>query len=343
MILINDSDRGILPMDWLKETGFFKHICWAERRDNRQSQKLPDWASFLIWLGATMKRLQFEDMRIFCVVLLPTRICGSALSAFGSLSNSLTNPNNELSWNLFLECENGLRVYFLHADRDGSRKQVEGELGNVIYINDQKLRSIRIISNRKNLQKLTLHIGESTFRDIKVAFHPHYRTRLLNHLHDLSDLFSRILADFNENSLLMHNTESFVITNRARWVRENEEVLLGIVEEGAPNLLPLKEIILTSFGRTLLCSPKSRELETIKGPLAILDGLDALRSRESIQARNLLILLDQEEFEEEAEDMLTHFSGYCLRKLPADFDQLPTGCPDGIDVQFYCFSDRGLS
>ncbi|HPQ44619.1 MAG TPA: hypothetical protein PKZ42_10370 [Syntrophales bacterium] len=323
-------------MGWLKEAGFLKDIYWVEG-ESRQRSILPDWASFLIWLGATMRRLQFEDMHIFCLALLPTRICGSALSAFGSLTNSLINSENELSWDLFLECEDGLKVYFIQPGKNGKKEQLEGELQCVNSRNGQKLRSIRIISRSKRFQDLIFQISESKFKDIKVAFHPHYPSRLLNHLHDLSNFFSRTLTNFNKNNLLMHDIESIVITNRAGWFRENSEILFGTVGADLSTFLSIKEILLTRFGRCHLCSPKSREIEILKSPLAILDGLDALRSRESIQARNFLILLDQEEYGEEAEDIFTQFSGYCLRKLSTDYGQLPTRCPDGIDVQFYAF------
>lgn len=326
-------------MQWLNKAGFFKHICWAEKESSEKGAQLPDWATFLVWLGAIMRQRQIKDGRIICVALLPTRMFGSSLAALGALASSLTGKENEMNWGLFLECEDNLIVYFILTDKNGKKEQIEGELGGVIDRNGQKLRSIRTISQHKRFKNSTFYISESTFKDWNVAFHPHYRSRRLANLQELSAFFNNSLADFNENQLLMHDTESIIITNRAGWTRENEEVIVGTNSAKATNFLPLKEVLLTRFGRVLLSSPKSKELETVECPLAILDGLDALRSREFIKASNLLILLDQEEYNEEAEDICIQFSGYCLEGLPKDFDTLPTRCPDGIDVQLYVFGD----
>lgn len=323
-------------MAWLREAGFLQDICWSER-GGRQCLLLPDWAAFLIWLGSANRGFDFSGKRVVCVALLPTRICCSSLAAFGSIASSLTNPENGLSWDLFLECEEGLNVYFLHTDRKGNRKQLVGELCSVVDYGGQKLRSIKIVSSRREYQGLSLQIGQSKFLDSNVSFHPHHRSRLLSELYDLSDFFSRTLHGFNENRLLLRDPESVIVTSRAGWERENEEVLVGIIEDQVPNLLPAKEVLLTRFSRTLLSSTKSKDLQEINCPLAILDGLDALRSRQFINARNILVLLDQNEYGEEAEDVLAQFAACCTNDRPKEFNDLPSQCPSGIEVQFYLF------
>lgn len=323
-------------MDWLREAGFLKSICWAERRGG-QCLPLPGWASFLVWLGSVSRGFQFDDKRVVCVALLPTRICCSSLAALGSITNSLTNPDNGLSWDLFLECEEGLNVYFLYPDKKGKRKQFEGQLGRVEDREGQKLRNIKIISRRRDCQGLSIHIGLSRFLDSNVSFHPYHRSRLLSELYELSDFFGRALHRFNENRLLLRDPESVVITSRAGWERENENVHLGVVEDQVPIFLPAKEVLLTRFSRTLLYTPKSRDLHDINCPLAILDGLDALRSREFINASNMLVLLDQNEYGEEAEDILSQFATFCNKDKPQEFKNLPSQCPSGIQVQFYLF------
>lgn len=323
-------------MAWLRKADFLQDISWSERGSGK-CLPLPDWASFLVWLGSVNRGFQFKDIRVFCVVLLPTRICCSSLAAFGSIANSLTNPENVLSWDLFLQCEEGLKVYFLHTDRKGNRKQLVGELGSIVEYGDQKLRRINIVSNRRELQGLSFQIGQSRFLDSNISFHPHHRSRLLSDLYDLSDFFSRTLQGFNENRLLLRDVESVIVTSRAGWERENEDVLLGIVEDLTPSLVTVKEALLTRFSRTLVCTPKSKDLQDINCPLAILDGMDALRSREFIKASNMLILLDQNEYGEEAEDVLSQFSAYCHKDRPHEFKDLPSQCPSGIEVQFYLF------
>lgn len=323
-------------MVWLKEAGFLQDICWSEKR-KRQCFLLPEWASFLIWLGSVNRGFESDGKRVVCVALLPTRICCSSLAAFGSITNSLTNSNDKLSWDLFLECEEGLLIYILYPDKKGRRKQFEGELGRVEDRGGQKLRNIRIISKRREYQNLSIQIGKSSFLDSNVSFHPYHRSRLLSELYDLSDFFNKTLHGFNDNRLLLRTPESVVVTSRAGWERENDELFFGIDKDLEPNLLPVKEVLLTRFSRTLLSSPKSNELQSIDCPLAILDGMDALRSREFINARNMLVLLDQYEYGEEAEDILTQFAAYCTKDEPNAFKNLRAKCPTGIEVQFYLF------
>lgn len=323
-------------MNWLKETGFQRELFWSEETGD-QRFRLPEWASFLIWLGSVNHKLQVDGIRVFCVVLLPTRICCSALAAIGSIASSLTNQKNDLSWDLFLECEKGLTVYTLHKNNKGKIKQLEGVLGDVIPYDEQILREIKIISKSSNCQNLKILVSEKKFLDSKISFHPHHRSKLLNRLHEFSEFFSRSLENFNENRLLLNNPENIVITNRAGWERENDNIFMGTVEKKTFNLLPVKEILLSRFSRTQLYSPKSNDLQDIETPLAILDGLDALRSREYIKARNVIILLDKNEYREEAADILLQFSNYRLKERPHEFDGIPSHCPDGIEVQFYLF------
>jgi hypothetical protein len=261
--------------------------------------------------------------------------------AIGSIVSSLTDQKNDLSWDLFLECEKGLTVYILHRDSKGKIIQLEGMLEDVIQYDKQTLRKIKIISQSSHYQNLKIFVSQKKFMDSKVSFHPHHRSKLLNSLHDFSAFFYRILENFNENRLLLNHPENLVITNRARWERENENILMGTVEKETPNFLPVKEILLSRFSRTQLHSPKSRDLQNIEAPLAILDGLDALRSREYVKARNVIILLDKNEYREEAVDLLLQFSTYSLKEQPHEIGGLPSRCPSGIEVQFYLFEQAG--
>lgn len=85
-------------------------------------------------------------------------------------------------------------------------------------------------------------------------------------------------------------------------------------------------------------SPKTRDIEACSPSLAILDGIDPLRSWEMTNTQNILILLDRMEYDQEAEDILYTFANHRI-EIPELFRNMPAVFPSGVEASFYAFKE----
>lgn len=326
-----------MSSDQIKDN-FFVDLGWGTN-SVEEKELLPEWAYFLVSLGSWIADLKNLPGRLFCAVLLPSRICASSLIAFGAICSSLADPSDELSWETFLDCENGTHVYFLHNEQKKGKRQIEGTLGEIKTINGQMLRKIEIDSKRKEFKNLNIFISKSKFKDANVAFHSHHRTTLLNSLDELSNKYKNLISGFNENRLLHSQTECIILTNQAAWEREIDSLALSNVNKKTePSLLT--ELLMLKYGRVKLLSPRSREIGNVDTDFTILDGIDSLRSRENIKSKKTLILLDQNEYQEEVEDIIHSFSDCSDLKVPVSISKPTFICPPSIGIQLYFFSEQ---
>ena len=328
---------GDMPIGHVKDNPF-NDLSWGTPSAEVRVP-LPEWAKFFISLGRWIGDLNNLEGRLFCALLLPSRICASALIAFGAVYSSLSNPSDEISWDTFLNCENGTHVYFLHSEQKKGKRQVEGFLGETTEINGQCLRKIKIDSKRKEFKNLNIFISEAKFKDANVALHPHHRTTLLNSLDDLSIQYRGLFSEFNENRLLLSQAECMILTNQAAWEREINSLALSNSTNNTDYSL-LAELLMLKYGRVNLYSPRNRDLGNVNTDFTILDGIDSLRSRENIRSSKTLILLDQNEYQEEVEDIINSFSDCSDLNAPVSISIPSFICPPGIGLQLYYFPEQ---
>jgi len=322
--------------EWLELAGIQSEIYYLINEN--ESPLLPEWFAFLIWLGAWMRKKQIDNGRIVCAVLLPTRRCCASFCAFGALMDALLNPHRSITWKNFLACPNETPVYLLCPEKNNpnKRKQVEGVLKEVVRYGTEMFRKIQIINGGRRYENLTIIVKNCGFKDYKISLKPHYGGRLINALSELSVFFSKMVPEFNEDFLLISEPESMVITNRAAWHRENEDIVLVPPVSNVQASYNMAELLMISHHRTILMSPKTRDIDNFSPPLAILDGLDSMRSWEMSKARNMIIMLDRVEYDEEAENLLHDFSNYSI-EMPTIFNDVPRIFPQGIEAGFYVF------
>lgn len=301
-----------------------------------EPESLPEWAGFLVEVGNWIAELDDKGGRLFCAILLPSRILASSLVAFGALSNSLKNPSDAISWEDFLEYESGTQVYFLYEFPKKGKRQLEGALGGITRYGNESLREIHIDGKRKEHKNLTISLSKTRFKEASVSLHSHHRTALLNSLNNLADSYRDLLTPFNESRLLLSQEECMIVTNKAAWWREVEDLYLC----GSPDSehrSPLVDLLMLNCGRVKLCSPRNREIVSSESKFSILDGIDALRSKDNILSKKTLILLDRNEYQEEAEDLIYGFSDYCDQNVAQAIPETGLICPDSIDIQLYYF------
>ena len=311
-------------------------LKWGTSVKNEQ-YSFPEWAEFLFEVGYWLGGLGDTGGRLFCTILLPSRVFASALVALGALSRSLQNSSNGMPWETFLELESGTHVYFLYNIPKKGKRQLEGKLGEVISYGNESLRKIHIEAKKKEHKNLTISLSKSHYEEANVSRHPQHRTVLLNDLSDVADVYRYFLPSFNENRLLLSQEECLIVTNKAAWKREVEDLFIFSSITPEHSYL-FSDLLMLKYGRVQLCSPRSREINYFNTDLSILDGIDPLRSKDNISSSNSLIILEKNEYQEEAEDLIYSLSDYCDRDEPLDTIEPAFTCPDGIEIQLYFFS-----
>ena len=136
---------------WLQPLGLVGKLRLGSSKSIKNNNRIPDWASFLIWAGLWMRRAQVKNVRIFMVLLLPTRICCSAICSFGAIIRSLGQSKKALTWEQICSLPSGTEVFTpLPEKKKGSKLiQLKGKLGNQRNEGGQNARELKIETQKK--------------------------------------------------------------------------------------------------------------------------------------------------------------------------------------------------
>lgn len=311
------------------------------------TEEVPDWAGFLIWAGWWMRRAQVSRTRTFMVILLPDRAFAAPLVALGAMIGSLGRTGRSLSWEQFLELPVGTSVFLRMKDRAARFRSisVEGRVGAIDSHRNAAKGTIALVSDQARFRGALILPSRKAFFEYDVSLTRHATPRKARKLLGVSRIFSELSNDFEESWMIAPFRESAVVTNRARWTRLTAD--LQIVLAGDPKKGRLAEemekILLcgmpsaTNGGRTLLVSPKTPIPESIHIPVGVLDGAEALRSLDLVLCPNIVVLLEQSEYEKDVQDQLAGLNSVRNDDGPEPTD-IPREIPGGIDVAMFAFS-----
>ena len=147
--------------------------------------------------------------------------------------------------------------------------------------------------------------------------------------------FKNTSPEFHESWIHARKKECHLITNKSAWLREIKNVFVYSKNEARYNLYDLlmpSTNLNTEYSRFLVTSPKSDICGYDYIPLAILDGLDALKSWESVGSSNVIIILDQMELNEDALNILALLSSARDDKKIPPIKGMPSNIPEGIQT-----------
>lgn len=333
-----------MPSDWLEPLGLKREFGIGQVKYVRCD--LPAWAGLLVWAGWWMRRAQVPGARIFLTLLMPTRNYCAPLGALGALFGSIGRTGLSIAWSNFLELPPDTRVYLRIPDHPNAYRAltVEGGLGPAVKIGGSHLRKIRIISDTRRLQGLTLEISAKSFFKYDISLNPHTPARHARRLQGVGKFYADVSPNFEPAWLTFWSPESVVVTNQADWSRQLTG-LNAVVKsaEGAHVDVSVQDLLMpASVGtserlRTVLTSPRTA-MRSLRGvPVAILDGAEALRSWEliSISASNLVVLLDRSEYDPQAQDTLTQLASYRNDQLMPIPEGIPNSLPGGIEMTMF--------
>lgn len=327
--------------NWLKPLNLRRklRICSSHHKDD----SIDDWVAFMIWVGWWMRRTIVRNVKVFCILLLPTRISCSAFCALGALIGSIGKLKDGLTWDEFIALPNGAKIYQYIIDQEPSQDMLLREfnivVGKLVKSGDQIFRRITRDSGKSRLDKLVFienFYRYSFFLEKLKKKQRKSRQKITKFLGDLRSL--------NVSFPLWLDREYMIVTNRTEWRRQISSVL--ITKSNDPNPLNLSKILVPCERDEIECSgflfsSKGRDLDVKNIPLAILDGPDALKSWERVKATNIIILLEQGEYDQNSENILNLLASAREDLLLPGIEGIYENPPAGIEVSMFAINLRG--
>jgi hypothetical protein len=316
-----------------------------------RTRSLPDWVGMLVWCGWWNRIKQINGVRIFTVILLPTRTCCSALVGLGSLLGSIEVFSNVLDWQNLVSLPLDTPIFLRHQERgtQGRKIPLKGELGEIKDIKGQKTRRITLHSAKKKFDAASLFVTARSIDAYEISLSPHFSPHIEGKMKELADFYSGVSPEFGKGWLMSGETECLLVTNMSAWRRDVEDVVIstGIDSSGRVHHYFLPDL-LNGWGednyhqpRMRLSAPKTVLSADEKFPVAVLDGPDALRSWENIKASNTIILLERSEYDESAESVILTLTNARIDTLLPDIGKLPGNLPSGVEIAQFSLEGGG--
>ncbi len=317
---------------WEEALGLQERLQIGPKRAIEAEAPAPEWAAFMVFLGSWFSRLNAPDATLYTVVIVPRRRCCSPLVALGTLLASAMGEVPDLSWEEFALLPQDSVVHFL-MNRNGTDRPFKGVLmdsaGSVPREVKLEEEGVRIwIHSRDVFAK----------RHFRVPPYPteHRLGRIAKH----RPFYETLVPGFRNHWLVSASSICLVLANAAQWSHDLEDVCVRASFPGSDSARPhsLRDILMVDTDptkpgiKTLLASPGGFSPPGGRFPVALADGPKALSSIRWVDARNVLVLVDQAEYDEQVSGQIVEMT--CRREdsLVPPMGGFPCPLPAGVDL-----------
>jgi len=297
---------------------------------NKRLDPFPNWAGFMIWYGWWLRSTTLDSKRLLAVLVVPDRSCCSALCSFGALIASTQIIYAGITWNEFKDLPEGMEIYLKDGD-----KNLIAKIGNLENIYGQESRRV-YPTNRAKYKDSSLIITENNLSYKQISLLPHTNNR---DLPAIIDLYKRTVNRFHDSWASSMVTECRVVTNKAQWSRDVEDIMLFSYDNGKEYACKLGSLLFTKDGndycppKVSIITPKALNKSKTKVSVTVSDGADALRHSISNvnKSVNNLFLLSHDEYDNSCCNDLSQLSQYrCEADIPFP-EEYYNKIPSGID------------
>lgn len=297
---------------------------------------IPPWADNIVNFGWWMHERKSTSRRLFAVLLMPTRCCCSAFCALGSLMAGSRSTGLGLTWEEFCALKEGEQVYMLVPHKE-KKTPVVAETKR--YNEKYNGRNVQVISTRKKAVKgLSVFLMPENFASYQVSLKQHASVQRLGGLAKVGNFLKGTVEGFQENWLESGGVETLIVTNKASWRRQSNDIRIRLKNRKndycLQDLLAVNETYEGPYIHTLLASPGSQDISR-KSPLVIMDGPEALASYESINTSSIVVMLTHSEYENETRDILSMLGSYREESLLPDLDGVGDYIPPGSEIMLF--------
>jgi hypothetical protein len=302
--------------------------------------RLPEWAAFLVWAGWWIRQTQESECRVVLVVLVPDRGCSGILCSLGVILASVADSRDYLQWQEFLDLPIGQDVYLRLPESDGS-EPAQAVLDTAELVRGLQGRWLTLSLPKRNAGGRWF-VCKHTFSSYGCSLTPYPSRQREARLQGAADFFRDTHPVFDERWLLSNATDCTILTNLSRWDQELNSLQARVTDHsGVSTEYALSDLILsgrpqdTSQARILLQSPRVGLIQSAQLPVAILNGPKALIRWEEVKSRNLLVLLDRTEFEEDSRQLLFLLSSARDDSMCPVPEGVPRKLPPGVELMLF--------
>jgi hypothetical protein len=299
---------------------------------------MPDWASWLIWLGEWMKLQAQTEGRRVAIIRVPCRSTAAAFTVFGVLIAAARIHDDSLDWESLKSLPIGTSVYWRERSSADSGKS-RAKSGKVIGLSthgDHQLMVVSVDSRSKQ--------GQTTRSFSKVSALSYGITlgaisaKTDAKLSALNRALQAMAVDFKPSWLLAPKFECLLLSEKDNFLSD----LVGLsidASDGIPvkfeAVLALSDSSGHSYGKTKLASPRIAAIPDQEVDVIVLDGAHASQRLPDTTAKSVIAILDRTEYDDEIEQVIGRLTGY----RRDEFIQVPGGGvlqpPDQMDVVLF--------
>lgn len=325
---------------WLVPLKLKEPVFIGTNEDQLSATDLSDWAAFLIWSGWWMRQTLLKEARIFYVILLPARECCSSICCLGAILGSIGKRNIKLGWEDIISLPNNTIVFlrFPSSKKDIKDIPIKAKLLDIVNIGNQLSREVFIKSESKRFKNGKIFLFENQLDKYHLSLTPHLSRHKEGKLSIIDKFYKLTSPTYDPTWINDRSNECLLVTNKASWNREIKDIKLiqpNDINYSFSNLLMPSNNPDSDYSRLLIASPKSPACLMDKIPLSILDGIEALKSWESIKSNNIIIILDNNEYSENAQSILALFSSAREDNLVPEPKNTPSDIPVGIQTNIF--------
>lgn len=325
---------------WLEPLSLAGDLKITTSRNPNQAKAFQDWVDFLIWAGWWMRKEQVNGARLFMVLLLPTRICCSAICSLGALIGSIGKSHGALTWEQIISIPENTMVYTRIREGIGEKTksvQVEGKLGALHKKAGKLSRELIVTSKKKRFKNSIFYIIENNPHCYPLTLTPQRKK-----FDEILTFFKIILPELKPDAILSIFNECLIVTNQTAWKR-NIQGVLAVASQ--------YELLFQASDLELLLMPSSKDEGSQLGvlispqrpgkiigeniPLAILDGPEALKSWDVLRSHNVIILIAQSEYDENSKGILANLTNVRDDSLLPMPESIPVQPPLGIEMMMF--------
>lgn len=296
-----------------------------------RSRPLPAWADWLIWLGAWMRSQAGIGGRRLAVVRMPTRRLSAAFVGLGAMFAASRVHDDSLDWDALQTLAPGTRVHWRQG-KGPSSVAFSGLLGSTREYAGNLCLAITVESPKRAFGATTL-LPRASALSYGVTLGG-ITPRLGDRLTAAADLMRAVVDQASLSWIRSVTPDSTLVTERSSFLADLEGMS---VSAQTLDYMPMVNALAISnetrqHGKLQLVPARVEAFCDSERGLTILDGAVALTRLGASQARSVVVLLEQAEYDEEAAHAISPFVSHSVDAgihLPSD--GIPT-VPRGIEA-----------
>jgi hypothetical protein len=295
-------------MDIASVLGCVHHDRISVQVDGRL-RSIPDWADWLIWLGAWARCQAAMEGRRMVVVRLPSRKLSAAFVSLGALLAASRIHDDSLDWGALQALPGGTTVYWREV-KGGNSKNYTGTVDSVRDVSGSMCLAISI-GSPKNLRGATFLLPRSTALAYCVTLRAVTKSTE-EHLTSAAGLFQSVVDGAPQSWIRSPGADSTIVTERTSFLADLSG--LGLVAERLEAVAFEEALVISSVsnqqhGKLQLIASRARFVQEATAGITVLDGATAAIFLNSTRSRSVVLLLDHSEYDEELVHLINPFAG----------------------------------